>query len=468
MKPLLWPILCSLAVPALADNPSPPPNIIVILADDLGYADLGVQGSTDIRTPHIDSLARSGTRFTDAYVTCTICAPSRAALVTGRYQQRFGFEDIGGPQPAPEFGLPPEEVTIAKYLQGGGYATAIIGKWDLGQGPDSLPNNTGFDTFFGFLPGANDYIRRSAATESMVNGRRHPIFRNRTVVDEPEYLTDAFGREAERFIKQHAHQPFFLYLSFSAPHTPMEATEPYLDRFPDLYGGRRVYAAMVSAMDVAVGRVLAALESANLQENTLIIFLSDNGGASGARSTVPNFSDNRPLRGYKATYWEGGVRVPFIISWPARVRPNEVSAELISSLDILPTALAAAGIEPWADQPLDGQDLLPLLGEQPSPVAAERTLYWRYFENTSIRSGPWKLLRIGGLPVQLFNVVTDISESKEVSSTHPEVTLSLARKLDDWAAGLQPPRWQRRFVDENGNVSLMPLPVAQEHISPPH
>ncbi len=439
------------------------PNVIVILADDLGYADLGVHGATDLRTPHLDALAASGARFTAAYVTCPICAPSRAALLTGRYPQRFGFEDLGGPNSAPEFGLPETEKTLAAYLRPAGYTAGVVGKWDLGLRAGSQPNAVGFDFFFGFLPGANNYIRRTGNQGGGVNGRNAAILRNREVVDEPGYLTDAFGREAAGFVDRHARQRFFLYLSFNAPHTPMEATPRFLNRFPQLTGGRRTYAAMVSAMDDAIGGVLDALERHRLRENTLIFFLSDNGGPSAGISTTPNFSNNRPLRGYKATFFEGGIRVPFFVSWPARVRAGQVRQEIVSSLDVLPTALAAAGLEAAGSLPPDGINLLPGLRGNPTAPLDERVLYWRYFGNTAIRAGAWKLLRIEGQLPQLYQVGADPAETRELAATEGDRARSLARRTDEWLAGLVAPRWQRRFVEADGRVVLRPLPLAEEH-----
>jgi arylsulfatase A-like enzyme len=321
----------------------------------------------------------------------------------------------------------------------------------------------GFDFFFGFLPGANNYIRRTGNQGGGVNGRNAAIMRNREVVDEPEYLTDAFGREAAGFVARHARQRFFLYLSFNAPHTPMEATPRDLDRFPRLAGGRRTYAAMVAAMDDAVGRVLAELARNHLREKTLIFFLSDNGGPSGGISTTPNFSSNRPLRGYKATFFEGGIRVPFFVSWPAHVRASQLRHEIVSSLDILPTALAAAGLEAAGSHPPDGMNLLPGLRGDPTAHFDERVLFWRYFGNTAIRVGAWKLLRIEGQPPQLYRVRADGAETRDRAATEGDRVRSLARRTDEWLAGLVAPRWQRRFVEANGRVVLRPLPLAEEH-----
>jgi len=291
---------------ALAEPPTRRPNVVVILADDLGYRDLGVQGCPDIPTPNIDSIARNGVRFTDGYVSCPICAPTRAGLATGRYQQRFGFETNPGPSAYadPSFGLPRSETTLAERMKSFGYATGMVGKWHLGYRQELQPTRRGFDEFFGFLEGANNYLpgRR---------GARNPILRGTEPVEEKEYLTDAFAREAAAFIDKRARDPFFLYLAFNAVHSPMEAIEGYLRRFSSIKDEkRRTYAAMSAALDDGVGRVLSALRRHRLEEDTLLFFWSDNGGP-----TPQTTSSNLPLRGYKAQVYEGGIRIPAMVQW---------------------------------------------------------------------------------------------------------------------------------------------------------
>src|SRR5579875_2853168 len=373
----------SAAIPAVgraADRAQP--NIVIILADDLGYADLGYQGCRDIPTPHIDSLARGGVRCTNGYVSGPYCSPTRAGLLTGRYQQRFGHEFNPGNTADVHVGLPLTETTLADRLKAAGYATGLVGKWHLGQAPSLRPRRRGFDEFFGFLGGAHPYVP----------GKGAPIYRGDSVVEEKEYLTDAFGREAVSFVERHKDHPFFLYLAFNAVHTPMDATDARLARFASISdASRRTYAAMLTAMDESVGKVLDALRSAGLEEDTLIFFLSDNGGPTMLGTTI-NASRNDPFRGSKRTTLEGGIHVPFVVQWKGKLSAGRVYDRPVIQLDILPTALAAAGVAAAPDWRLDGVNLLPhLAGEASAPP--HDNLYWRMGEQTAIRRGDWKLVR---------------------------------------------------------------------------
>ncbi|MEW6211032.1 MAG: sulfatase-like hydrolase/transferase, partial [Acidobacteriota bacterium] len=338
--------------PAAVEQATPArrPNILLIVADDLGYADLGVQGCKDIPTPNIDSIARGGVRFTNGYVSCPVCSPTRAGLMTGRYQQRFGHEFNPGPaaQAEEDFGLPLSEVTLAYRLKALGYATGMFGKWHIGYKPEMHPMRRGFDEFFGFLGGAHSYINPNER-------RANPILRGNEVISERSYLTEAFAREAVSFIERHHNESFFLYLPFNAVHAPMQATEKYRSRFASITDERRrTFAAMLSAMDDAVGQVLARLRELKLEENTLIFFISDNGGP-----TLQTTSRNDPLRGYKGQVLEGGIRIPFLIQWKGRVPAGKVYDRPVISLDIHPTALAAAGGKITGELKLDGRNLLP-------------------------------------------------------------------------------------------------------------
>ena len=311
------------------------PNIIVIVADDLGYAEVACRGEQPIPTPRTQSIAKNGVVFSNGYVTCPVCSPTRAGLITGRYQQRFGHEFNPGPanQANEEFGLPLEEATLANRLKDAGYATGMVGKWHLGYRPDYVPTKRGFDEFFGFLGGAHSYVDSSADAANK-------ILRGTTPVDEPSYLTDAFGREAVAFIDRHKAAPFFLYLTFNAVHAPLQGAEKYLARFGDIEDERRrTFAAMLSAMDDNIGAVLDKLAAEKLDENTLIFFIADNGGP-----TPSTTSRNNPLHGFKAQVWEGGIRVPFSVQWKAKLPAGKVYDNPVVSLDILPTALAAAGV----------------------------------------------------------------------------------------------------------------------------
>ena len=407
--------------------PDVPTNIVIIVADDLGYADLGVQGSPDVLTPGIDSLAADGARLTNAYVSSPVCSPTRAGLLTGRYPQRFGLE-FNPPNPSPpEFGLPRGETTLAEELKGAGYVTGLVGKWHLGTEAEFHPLNRGFDEFFGFLGGSHSYRDWSSGDD--------PVLRGFEPVEDGAYLTDAFGREAVSFIRRHADEPFFLYLSYSAVHRPMEKPpRKYMDRFPDVADPlRRKLLAMLSAMDDGIGAVLDEIDAAGLGQSTLVIFLSDNGAP-----TDLNGSLNTPLRGGKEELFEGGIRVPFIVRWDGRV-PAGVEFDLpVIQLDVYSTALAAAGIEGPADREIDGVDLIPHLdGTNAGPPHA--ALFWRYGEPSAVRKGDWKLLSSGAGPSQLFDLADDIGETADLAASMPEVVSELEAELAGWQAQLPPP-----------------------------
>ncbi len=421
------------------------PNIVILVADDMGFADVGFQGCRDIPTPHIDTLARNGVRCSNGYVSGPYCSPTRAGLLTGRYQQRFGHEFNAGPGKGE--GLPLTETTIADRLKAAGYATGLVGKWHLGQGPEFHPQKRGFDEFFGFLAGAHPYLP----------GKGAPIYRGTRVVEEESYLTDAFAREAVSFIDRHEHDPFFLYLAFNAVHTPMQATDDRLARLAAIpKGPRRTYAAMLVAMDEAVGKVLAKLRRSGLEEETLIFFFSDNGGPTMPGTTI-NGSRNTPLRGSKRTTLEGGVRVPFVVQWRGKLPAGTVYERPLIQLDILPTALAAAGVVARPEWHLDGLNLLPFLKGDESK-AAHQTLYWRLGEQAAIRKGDWKLVRydlavevegevsrkragnrVG--PFRLYNLARDIGESHDLAAEQPEKAEELREAWQAWDAQLVRPLW---------------------------
>jgi arylsulfatase A-like enzyme len=407
------------------------PNVIVILADDQGYSDLGVQGGKDIPTPYIDSLARNGIRCTNGYVSGPYCSPTRAGLLTGRYQQRYGHEFNPGPNSEQNYdkGLSIREKTLADRLHAAGYKTALVGKWHLGYTSSFHPLNRGFDEFYGFLGGARSYFPEPREPD--------PIVRGRMPVSDFEYTTDAFGREAVSFIARHAEQPFFLFLSFNAVHTPMHAPQKYLDRFaavqPTL---RRQYCAMTAAMDDAVGQVLAELQRLKLEERTLIFYFSDNGGPP------VNGSNNLPLRGQKATTWEGGIRVPFFVQWKGTLPAGKTYDEPVIQLDIVPTVLAAAGIGPVTDTRLDGVNLLPYFqGEQTGPP--HDALYWRFGEQRAIRQGRWKLVRANpGLRQELYDLSTDPGETRDLSGVETQKVAELEAAWQKWNQELEAPAWQ--------------------------
>lgn len=418
------------------------PNILFIVGDDMGYADVGFHGCQDIPTPHLDALAASGVRFTNGYVSGPYCSPTRAGLMTGRYQERFGHEfNPGGPN-----GLPLTEVTIADRLRAAGYATGLVGKWHLGAQPEQHPQKRGFQEFFGFLGGSHSYFNSSG------------ILRGTEQVNELDYTTDAFGREAVAFIERHKSEPWFLYLAFNAVHTPMNATDDRLAKFPNVEDTqRRTYDAMLLALDEAVGSVRKKLADTGLDKNTLVLFISDNGGPTMPGTTV-NGSRNTPFRGSKRTTLEGGIHVPFVVSWPDRLRPGVYEKPVIQ-LDATATALTAAGVKA---EHLDGVDLLPFLSGENSN-APHDVLYWRFGQQMAIREGEYKLVRYdsnvdtrtgrSGQPVteaKLYRLSDDIGETKDLSGQLPDKVKELQTKWDAWNATLVKPLWGGGKADSDG------------------
>jgi arylsulfatase A-like enzyme len=434
---------------AAEDRPQRP-NVILIISDDQGYADVGYQGMKDIPTPNIDALARSGVRFSNGYVSCPVCSPTRAGLMTGRYQQRFGFEFNPGPGGyTAEFGLPLDETTIADRMKAAGYRTGAVGKWHLGSTEKFSPTRRGFDEFFGFPGGGHDYFRDD------LDGL-NPIRRNDTPVAEDEYLTDAFTREAVDFIDRHAAGPFFLYLAYNAVHSPMQASDKYLERFASISDQRRrAHAAMMAAMDDGIGRVLDAVRTRGLEDRTLIFFLADNGGP-----TVQTTSSNRPLRGVKGQVYEGGIRVPFLVSWKGHLAAGKVYDRPVISLDIFPTALAAAGGAPPQGRRLDGINLLPYLSGEKQGEPHE-SLCWRFGPQAAIRRGDWKLIRLHGAndekkTFELYNLAEDVAEEKNLAGEKPDIVNKLTVSLDAWNAELVEPLWRsqgRRQADAGARTN---------------
>lgn len=415
---------------ALGADATRKPNVVLIVADDLGYADLGAQGlSKDVKTPHIDSLATNGARFTDAYVVSPVCSPCRAGLLTGRYPQRFGYEFNPGGVDHPNFGLPLSEITIADVLRRAGYHTGMLGKWHLGNKPPLSPPKRGFDEFYGFWGGAHAYL-----DHEKFKGM-NTIRKGDTPFPEKEYLTDAIGREAAAFVDRNHANPFFLYVAFNAPHQPMQATEKYLDRFKGVEDRkRRAMLAMLSAMDDAVGQLLAKLREHNLEDNTLIYFISDNGGP-----TPGNASLNTPLSGIKADLLEGGIRVPFLVQWKGRIPAGQVIRQPVNALDIFTTSAAAGGADLPKDRVIDGVNLLPLLEGKTQDSVHDR-LYWRYWPMWAVREGDWKVLGWGD-KAELFNLAEDIGETKDVAAQHPDVLSRLRDAFTAWDKQLAKPLW---------------------------
>jgi arylsulfatase A-like enzyme len=406
------------------------PNVIFIVADDLGYADIGAQAvSKDVRTPNIDSIASNGARFTSAYVSCPVCSPSRAGFLTGRYQERFGHETNPAPKFDGTFGLPLDQVTLADELKRLGYATGMVGKWHLGSQPDYRPPRRGFDFFFGFLGGAHGYLNPGQGVNAIRRGDEP--------VDEKEYLTDAFTREALSFIDRNKDRPFFLYLPYNAVHTPQAAPPKYQRRFEDEKDPKRkLMLAMLAAEDDGVGKILAKLRDAGLEEKTLVVFFSDNGGPTQA-----NASRNAPFRGFKGQVWEGGIRIPFMVQWKGRIPPGQVLDQPIISLDLFPTALAAAGVpEPRKQLRLDGVNLLPLL-QGKTTDRPHQTLYWRMKPQWAVRDGDMKLLHTRGGDTMLFDLAADPGETRDLAKEKPDIAKRLREKFDAWNEQLMAPRW---------------------------
>ena len=462
-----------LALADAAPEPGPRPNVVLILADDLGYADVSAYGSR-LRTPNIDRIGREGAVFTQGYVTTPVCSPSRAALLTGRYQQRYGFEyNARQAADVPDVGLIAAERTIADYLGDAGYATGMVGKWHLGFKEEHYPTNRGFDEFYGHLSGATIFVNvasRGAVslppdaarrerhpgdprTDLVVRGTEPPSPPDRrrgnrilrgsdaAVVQESGYITDVFGDEAVDFIDRHRDEPFFLYVPFNAPHSPFQVTEEYYDRFPDTESAlQRIYFGMIAALDDAVGRILDALDAHALADDTLVIFLSDNGCAA----YFQGLCSCDPLSGGKLTYYEGGVRVPYVLRWPGRVRAGTRVDEPVSALDVLPTVLAAAEAAAPADTDLDGFDLGPLLDG--SPRRGHARFVWRNYPTVAVRRDTMKLIkphqdRPGGF---LYDLAADPREQDDLAAAHPDVVAALEADIEDWRAIAVEPLWTRR------------------------
>jgi len=446
---------------ALAAGSAAKPNLVIILADDQGYADLGVQEQVkDIRTPNIDALAKGGVRCPAGYVTAPQCSPSRAGLLTGRYPQRFGFDTI------PDCPLPLEETTLASRLHAADYVCGMVGKWHLD--PNVLSKKwiaSNLPAMAGKPPGQiripdsarREYSAGARGFDEFFQGELQQYWANynldgKSLVKDGQwvntkghYRIDVKSDWAVSFIERNRSRPFFLYVAYMAPHTPLDAPPKYLDRFPGEMPTRRRYAlAMQSAIDDGVGRIMAALRDAGLETNTLVFYTSDNGAPLHHQRDTPVNTDmggwdgslNDPWVGEKGMLAEGGIRVPFIAHWPGVLPAGEIYPQPVSTLDFAATAVALAGLP--REPKLDGVDLMPYLtGEQDGLPHAD--LFWRFWKQTAIRSGNWKYLQAGGSAKFLFDLSSDADERKNLIQDHPEIAKKLAAKLDAWAAQLQPP-----------------------------
>lgn len=419
MRPCLLTLI--LACGALTASAAEKTNLLILYADDLGWGELGCQGSKDIPTPNIDSIAKSGLRCTQGYVAATYCSPSRAGLLTGRYPTRFGHENNGVAGPKGP-GLSLKETTLAERLKSLGYATAAVGKWHLGATDETRPTKRGFDEFFGTLANT-PFFKPTNFVDSRVSNDV------RKIEDENFYTTDAYADRAVDWLEKHQEQPWFLYLPFNAQHAPLEAPQKYLDRFASIEDKkRRTFAAMMSAMDDAVGRVLEKVRAIGQEERTLVFFIGDNGGP-----TKGTTSFNGPLRGFKQTTYEGGPRVPFLVQWKGVLPAGKTYDLPVMNLDVLPTAIAAAGGEVDPAWKLDGVDLRPYLTGAKTDRPHDK-LYWKFGEQWAVRDGDWKLVvsNGGSGSPELYDLAADIGEAMDLAASQPEKVKELQALYDSW------------------------------------
>jgi arylsulfatase A-like enzyme len=419
------------------------PNIIIILADDLGYEDVGFNGCLDIPTPNIDKIANQGVKFTNAYVSYSTCGPSRAGLITGRYQDRFGFSrnPLFAPND-PEMGLPLSEETLATALKKSNYKSVALGKWHLGAHELLRPLKRGFDDFYGFLTGGHQYFPEEWVLQDEYEVKKQfeayntKLLRNDTRIEENEYLTDALSREAVNYVDKYKNQPFFMYLAYNAPHGPLQATEKYLSRFIDIKDvKRKTYAAMVSAVDDGVGRILNKLEKLSLTDNTIVIFLSDNGGPE-----KKNGSNNGALRGGKGEVFEGGIRVPFTMRWPAKIVPGLVYNAPIISLDIFATAIAQTSVTIKTKNTIDGVNLIPFISGN-NKTKPHDYLFWRKFSSKTFatRNSNREKIVVKEDVNMLFDLESNISETDNLIDKKPDTFKNLKTKYKEWERQMSHP-----------------------------
>jgi len=441
------------------------PNIIIILTDDMGYADVGFNGCLDIPTPHIDKIAERGVVFTNGYVSYCVCGPSRAGLMTGRYQDRFGYSrnPLFTPND-PQMGLPLSEETLADVLKKADYKSLAIGKWHLGAHESLHPLKRGFNDFYGFLGGGHHYFPENFTLNDAYEAKNEydsykiKLLRNYERVEEKEYLTDALSREAVSYIEKNKDRPFFIYLAYNAPHTPLQATEKYLSRFENIKEPqRKTYAAMVSAVDDGVGQVLSKLEALNLMENTIIVFLSDNGGPENS-----NGSNNGVLRGQKGDLFDGGIRVPFAMQWPAKIPAGVVYQNPVISLDIFATVIAQTQTPVKTKNPIDGVNLLPYLtGENKGEP--HDFLFWRKFDaqDFAVRNGNQKMVIKKGSEKMLFDLGKDISEQNDINVENKDKTETMMNELKKWESQTVGPKFlglsqDKEYNEKNPNRFIKP------------
>ncbi len=417
-------------------NNSERPNIIIFLADDMGYADAGFTGATDIKTPNLDALAASGVVFTQGYATHPFSGPSRAGILSGRYQQRFGFEENPAYDPANyELGISVDETLFPARLQEAGYTTGGVGKWHLGASLPFHPNNRGFDYFYGFLGGGHDYFKIDM---SLPIGEAYyqPLIENNKPATFDGYITDALSEKAAEFIDNNADDPFFLYVAYNAPHGPLQAPEEDIARYSHIEDNkRRVYAAMVDVMDRGIGTVVESLKRNGLYENTIIFFMSDNGGPQGQGYSAHNGSDNGDFRGGKGQYYEGGIHIPFMACWPSKIKGGVTYDNPVITIDVSRTAVELAGADPTSGNAMEGVNLIPFISGEESSVPHE-TLYWR-----GANGKKWAVLSsdrekyVQSKPQdtpQLYRLTEDVSETNDIVGSNAELAAELKERWNNW------------------------------------
>ncbi|XMO85870.1 sulfatase-like hydrolase/transferase [Algibacter sp. AS12] len=431
------------------------PNIIFLFCDDAGYADFGFQGSKVMITPNLDKLSREGVKFTQGYVTDATCGPSRAGLITGKYQQRFGYQEINVPGYMSEnskylgddMGLPLDQKTIADYLKKLGYKNAVYGKWHLGNADRFHPLKRGFDEFYGFRGGARSYF-----PYKNFNGVHHDnkMERNFGNFEEPKgYATDVLADEAISFIEKNKNNPFFIYLAFNAVHTPMDALDEDLEKFPNLIGKRKEVAAMTLALDRACGKVLDKLKELGIDDNTIIVFSNDNGGP-----TDKNASLNLPLSGTKSNHLEGGLRVPYLIKWPKKFKAGTVYNYPVSTFDLLPTFYAAGGGDVKDLEDVDGVNLIPFV-DGSNEARPHKYLFWKKEARAVCRDNDWKLIRFADRPAELYDLSKDITEQNNLAFQELERTKEMFKKLFDWELTQERPLWMLKQQFEKYDIDRM-------------
>ena len=423
------------------------PNILIILADDAGYSDFGFMGSDEIKTPNLDKLASDGVTFNNAYVSASVCSPSRAGLLTGMYQQRFGHEcnldsDVNN-------SFDPNQITIAEALKTEGYRTGLIGKWHLGDKKQNHPLNNGFDYFWGFISGARNYFYNPS--EESRNSIRN-VVENNSPTKFDGYLTDVLGDKAVDFIEKNhqSNSPFFLFLSFNAPHTPMQAKKEVLEKFKD--NPRKVYASMMWSMDEAIGSVINELKENGQYNNTIIYFLSDNGATSSKSSSSPF-----PFKGWKGNQYEGGIKTPMIMTWKNKIKPNTQFNGFISSLDIFKTSLEVSNVDKSSMKNADGKNIMISLNNK---TIENEDLFWRKDKMATVRSGNYKLIRLNDTSTVLYNIKKNYYEDLDLKTKESNIHDSLFKKLSNWEMSLIKPNWI-----ENKNWNIVTEMIYQDLMS---